>query len=107
MTLNRRTLLGTTAAVVASNLVHASEGHPGIEGRVFDPFGHHGTGDLLEFAGQNLALGNCFGCRAGRMGEQPVATAFDDVDFHLARMDRQGVETSVLSLTRPLAVALR
>src|SRR5258705_4333603 len=24
--------------------------------------------------------------------------AFDDVDFHLARMDRQGVEVSVLSL---------
>src|ERR1700758_1908884 len=36
--------------------------------------------------------------KAARMGEEPVATAFDDVDFHLARMDRQGVETSVLSL---------
>jgi predicted TIM-barrel fold metal-dependent hydrolase len=36
--------------------------------------------------------------RSGRMGEEPLATAFDDVDFHLARMDRQGVETSVLSL---------
>ena len=36
--------------------------------------------------------------KSGRMGEEPVATAFDDVDFHLARMDRQGVETSVLSL---------
>ena len=34
----------------------------------------------------------------GRMGEEPLATAFDDVDFHLARMDRQGVKTSVLSL---------
>jgi predicted TIM-barrel fold metal-dependent hydrolase len=33
-----------------------------------------------------------------RMGEEPLATAFDDVDFHLARMDRQGVEMSVLSL---------
>jgi predicted TIM-barrel fold metal-dependent hydrolase len=33
-----------------------------------------------------------------RMGETPLAEAFDDVDFHLARMDRQGVETSVLSL---------
>src|SRR5271167_3850473 len=33
-----------------------------------------------------------------RMGEEPLAKAFDDVDFHLARMDRQGVETSVLSL---------
>jgi predicted TIM-barrel fold metal-dependent hydrolase len=33
-----------------------------------------------------------------RMGEAPLAEAFDDVDFHLARMDRQGVETSVLSL---------
>ena len=32
------------------------------------------------------------------MGEEPLAKAFDDVDFHLARMDRQGVETSVLSL---------
>jgi predicted TIM-barrel fold metal-dependent hydrolase len=36
--------------------------------------------------------------KSGRMGEEPLATAFDDVDFHLARMDRQGVQTSVLSL---------
>jgi predicted TIM-barrel fold metal-dependent hydrolase len=36
--------------------------------------------------------------KAPRMGEQPLASAFDDVDFHLGRMDRQGVETSVLSL---------
>ena len=33
-----------------------------------------------------------------RMSEEPLATAFDDVDFHLTRMDRQGVEISVLSL---------
>jgi predicted TIM-barrel fold metal-dependent hydrolase len=33
-----------------------------------------------------------------RMGEEPIATAFDEVEFHLARMDRQGVETSVLSI---------
>src|SRR5260370_41665242 len=32
------------------------------------------------------------------MSEAPLAKAFDDVDFHLARMDHQGVETSVLSL---------
>jgi aminocarboxymuconate-semialdehyde decarboxylase len=36
--------------------------------------------------------------KSGRMGETPLAEAFDHVDFHLARMDRQGVETSVLSL---------
>jgi predicted TIM-barrel fold metal-dependent hydrolase len=36
--------------------------------------------------------------KSGRMGEVPLAEAFDNVDFHLARMDRQGVETSVLSL---------
>src|SRR5438270_4197017 len=36
--------------------------------------------------------------KAARMGEAPLAEAFDDVDVHLARMDRQGVETSVLSL---------
>jgi aminocarboxymuconate-semialdehyde decarboxylase len=36
--------------------------------------------------------------KSGRMGEEPLAKAFDDVNFHLARMDRQGVETSVLSL---------
>ena len=36
--------------------------------------------------------------KSGRMGEAPLDEAFDDVDFHLARMDRQGVETSVLSL---------
>ena len=33
-----------------------------------------------------------------RIGEEPVSKAFDDVEFHLARMDRQGVKTSVLSL---------
>jgi predicted TIM-barrel fold metal-dependent hydrolase len=33
-----------------------------------------------------------------RMGEAPLAEAFDQVDFHLGRMDRQGVEVSVLSL---------
>jgi predicted TIM-barrel fold metal-dependent hydrolase len=36
--------------------------------------------------------------KAPRMGETPLDQAFDDVDFHLGRMDRQGVETSVLSL---------
>src|SRR6266516_228117 len=36
--------------------------------------------------------------KAPRMGEAPLAEAFDDVDFHLARMARQGVEVSVLSL---------
>lgn len=36
--------------------------------------------------------------KAPRMGETPLAEAFDDLEFHLARMDRQGVETSVLSL---------
>jgi predicted TIM-barrel fold metal-dependent hydrolase len=49
-----------------------------------------------------------------RMGEEKLATAFDDVDFHLGRMDRQGVEVSVLSLlgsfcwieAQPLDVAL-
>ncbi len=30
--------------------------------------------------------------KAPRMGEAPLAEAFDDVDFHLGRMDRQGVE---------------
>jgi aminocarboxymuconate-semialdehyde decarboxylase len=33
-----------------------------------------------------------------RMSEEPLDSAFDDVDFHLGRMDRQGVEVSVLSL---------
>ena len=33
-----------------------------------------------------------------RMGEEPLATAFDEVDVHLTRMDRQGVGVSVLSL---------
>ena len=33
-----------------------------------------------------------------RMGDEPLATAFDDAAIHLARMDRQGVQTSVLSL---------
>jgi predicted TIM-barrel fold metal-dependent hydrolase len=35
---------------------------------------------------------------APRMGETPLDQAFDDVAFHLGRMDRQGVEVSVLSL---------
>lgn len=33
-----------------------------------------------------------------RLGDEPLTKAFDDVAFHLDRMDRQGVETSVLSL---------
>jgi len=33
-----------------------------------------------------------------RMGEEALAKAFDDVEFHLGRMDRQGVGVSVLSL---------
>jgi len=33
-----------------------------------------------------------------RMGEEPLASAFDDVETYLARMDRQGVSMSVLSL---------
>ncbi|HWB49324.1 MAG TPA: amidohydrolase family protein [Stellaceae bacterium] len=36
--------------------------------------------------------------KAPRMGEQTLDQAFDQVEFHLARMDRQGVQTSVLSL---------
>jgi predicted TIM-barrel fold metal-dependent hydrolase len=32
------------------------------------------------------------------MGETPLDKAFDDVEFHLGRMDRQGVDLSVLSL---------
>jgi predicted TIM-barrel fold metal-dependent hydrolase len=33
-----------------------------------------------------------------RNGDEPLSKAFDDVQFHLQRMDRQGVTTSVLSL---------
>ena len=33
-----------------------------------------------------------------RNGEEPLSKAFDDVNFHIQRMDRQGVTTSVLSL---------
>src|ERR1044071_9255801 len=36
--------------------------------------------------------------KAPRMGETPLAEAFDNLDFHLARMDRQEGATSVLSL---------
>jgi aminocarboxymuconate-semialdehyde decarboxylase len=36
--------------------------------------------------------------KSSRYGEEPLAKAFDDVAFHLARMERQGVSTSVLSL---------
>jgi predicted TIM-barrel fold metal-dependent hydrolase len=36
--------------------------------------------------------------KAPRMGETPLDQAFDDVGVHLARMDRQGVALSVLSL---------
>ena len=36
--------------------------------------------------------------KSGRMGDAPLAEAFDNVEFHLSRMDRQGVEVSVLSL---------
>jgi predicted TIM-barrel fold metal-dependent hydrolase len=51
--------------------------------------------------------------KALRMGEEPLATAFDHVAFHLDRMDRQAVRMSVLSLlgsfcwieSQPLEVA--
>ncbi|HKC40075.1 MAG TPA: amidohydrolase family protein, partial [Gemmatimonadales bacterium] len=33
-----------------------------------------------------------------RMGEEPLSKAFDEVHFHLDRMNRQDVSTSVLSL---------
>src|ERR1051326_2432397 len=36
--------------------------------------------------------------KAARMGEEPLGRGFDNGDFHLGRMDRQGVEVSVLSL---------
>ena len=36
--------------------------------------------------------------KAPRMAAVPLSQAFDDVDFHIHRMDRQGVETSVLSI---------
>jgi predicted TIM-barrel fold metal-dependent hydrolase len=36
--------------------------------------------------------------KAPRMGEMPLAEAFDDAEAQLARMDRQGVEMSVLSV---------
>src|SRR4030095_5659532 len=36
--------------------------------------------------------------KSPRMSEEPIAKAFDDVDFHLDRMDRQAVRISVLSL---------
>ena len=36
--------------------------------------------------------------KSPRMSEEPLATAFDHVDFHLERMDRQAVRMSVLSL---------
>ena len=50
-----------------------------------------------------------------RMGEEPLAAAFDEVDFHLARMNRHGVSTSALSLlgsfcwieSQPLEVSRR
>jgi len=50
-----------------------------------------------------------------RMGEEPLTAAFDEVDFHLARMNRQGVSTSALSLlgsfcwieSQPLEVSRR
>jgi predicted TIM-barrel fold metal-dependent hydrolase len=49
-----------------------------------------------------------------RMSEEPLAQAFDQVDFHLDRMDRQAVRLSVLSLlgsfcwieSQPLDVAV-
>ncbi len=36
--------------------------------------------------------------KAPRMAPAPLSEAFDDVNFHINRMDRQGVETSVLSI---------
>lgn len=49
-----------------------------------------------------------------RTGVEPLAQAFDDVNYHVARMDRQGVKLNVLSLlgsfcwieSQPLEVSL-
>jgi len=51
--------------------------------------------------------------KSPRMSEEPLESAFDHVDFHLGRMDRQAVRMSVLSLlgsfcwieSQPLEVA--
>ena len=37
-----------------------------------------------------------------RMGDQVLAEAFDEVDFHLARMDRQNVSVSVGGVVVPV-----
>jgi hypothetical protein len=52
--------------------------------------------------------------KSPRMSEEPLAKAFDHIDFHLDRMDRQAVRMSVLSLlgsfcwieSQPLEVSL-
>ena len=52
--------------------------------------------------------------KSPRMSEEPLAQAFDQIDFHLDRMDRQAVRMSVLSLlgsfcwieSQPLDVAV-
>ena len=52
--------------------------------------------------------------KSPRMSEEPLAKAFDRIEFHLGRMDRQAVRMSVLSLlgsfcwieSQPLDVAL-
>ena len=36
--------------------------------------------------------------KSARLSEEPLASAFDQVEFHLGRMDRQDVRVSVLSL---------
>ena len=42
--------------------------------------------------------------KAARMGEAPLADAFDDVEFHLSRMDRQDVGVSVLLTVSTVAI---
>jgi predicted TIM-barrel fold metal-dependent hydrolase len=58
------------------------------------------TDALRERTREPRILRNAEGAEVlkSRMGEEPLAKAFDDVTFHLGRMDRQGVTTSVLSL---------
>ena len=46
---------------IAADFVDGGERHPDIKRRIFNALGHDGAGDLLEFSGEDFALGDRFG----------------------------------------------
>ena len=61
---------GGAASGIAAHLVQRRQGEVAVEGRVLDPLGHHGAGDLLEAAHEQLPLAAAGLVQIGRAFQQ-------------------------------------